>query len=176
MKTILVLSLAITLISVAAVPADTIYSWTDAQGVQRFSNNPPPEGIENFQKLEPQASPSENHRDVDERRSSYDQMVRQATVEAQQLERQRQAEAAAQAAEKKRIAEAQRKEKIKSERNRLNLQIEAINKRALGPTYTPGMKQAQIDIIKKQIDALENNPDTAKPQQQQEPSESNSGY
>jgi hypothetical protein len=176
MKTIMVLSITLSLLLVATVSADTIYGWTDEQGVQRFSNDPPPEGIENFEKFDSQTPPSQYEKDAHERRSSYDQMVQKASVEKQQLEHQREAEAAAQAAEKKRIAEAQRKEKIQSERNRLDQQIEAINKRALGPTYTQGMKQAQIDRIKKQIDALENNPDTPKAQQQQAPSESNSGY
>jgi hypothetical protein len=174
MKTIMVLSITLSLLLVATVSADTIYGWTDKQGVQRFSNDPPPEGVENFEKFDSQPSPSQYQGNANERRSSFDRMVQKASVETQQLEHQREAEAAAQAAEKKRIAEAQRKEKIQSERNRLDQQIEAINKRALGPTYTQGMKQAQIGRIKKQIDALENNPDT--PQQQQAPSESNSGY
>jgi predicted nucleic acid-binding Zn-ribbon protein len=175
MKSVMALILFTGLLSAATVSADTVYSWTDEQGVQRFSNDPPPEGIEFFKKFE-SPTPPQNRSAVEERRSSYDQMVRKASEETLQLEQQREAEAAAQATEKKRMAEAQRKEKIQNERNRLDRQIEAIAKRALSPTYTQGMKQALINEIKKQIAALENNPDTAKPQQQRAPSESNSGY
>ena len=103
-------------------------------------------------------------------------MVKQASDEAQRLERQREADAAARAEEKKRLEEAQRKEKIQAQRSLLEQQIEAINKRALGPTYTQGMKQAQIDKIKKQIEALEDNsnPDNTRPQKTD--SESRNGY
>ncbi len=157
MKTIMALIIAISALFAAVVPADTIYRWTDEQGVQRFSNDPPPEGIEKFKKSETQASPPQNRSTVEERRPGYDQMVRQASAEARQLEHQRKAEAAAEASEKKRLAEAQRKQKIQAERNLLEQQIEAIKNRALSPTFPPGMKQAQIDKIKKQIEALENN-------------------
>ena len=81
MKTIMVLSIAITLLLVATVSADTVYSWTDEQGVQRFSNDPPPEGIENFEKFDSQTPPSQYEKDAHERRSSYDRMVQKASVE-----------------------------------------------------------------------------------------------
>lgn len=176
MKTIIVLTMAAGLLLAAIVSADTIYTWTDEQGVKRFSNHAPPEGIENFQTLESQPLPSQTPNAADERRSSYDQMVKQASDEAQQLERQREAEAAARAEENKRLAEAQRNEKIEAQRSQLEQQIESINKRALGPTFTQGMKQAQIDKIKKQIQALESNPDSNNTQQQEATAESKSGY
>ncbi len=165
MKTIMVLTMAAGMLLAVTVSADTIYSWSDEQGVQRFSNRPPPEGIENFQTFESQASPPQTRSPDNERRSSYDQMVQQASDEARQLESRREAEAAARAEEEKRLAEAQRKEKIQAQRSLLEQQIESINKRALGPTYTQGMKQAQIDKIKKQIEALEGNPDADNTQQ-----------
>lgn len=166
MKTIMVLSMAAGLLFAATVSADTIYSWTDEQGVQRFSNDPPPEGIENFQTFESQASPPQTQNAVNERRPGYDRMVKQASDEAQQLERQREAQALARAEEKKRLAEAQRKEKIQAQRILLEQQIKSINKRALGPAFTQGMKQAQIDKIKKQIEALESKSDSDNTQQQ----------
>ena len=176
MKTIMVLSMAAGLLLAATVSADTIYRWTDEQGVQRFSNAPPPEGIENFQTFESQASAAQSPKAADERRSSYDQMVKQASDEARQLERQREADAAARAEEKKRQAEARRKEKIQAQRSLLEQQIESINKRALGPTYTQGMKKAQIDKIKKKIEMLESNPNAGDTRQQEAASESKSGY
>lgn len=161
MKTFVMLAVAAGLLLAATVSADTIYGWTDEHGVKRFSHDPPPEGVQNVEKFDSEASAAQNRDPADERRSSYDQMVEQASQESQELIRQREEEAAARAAEKKRLAEAQRKEKIQAERSRLEEQIQSINKRALGPNYTQGMKQAQIEKIKKQIQALENNSDSA---------------
>ena len=32
--------------------ADTIYTWTDADGVKRYSNHQPPEGVDNVETIE----------------------------------------------------------------------------------------------------------------------------
>lgn len=158
---IMVLSLAAALLCVPALQADTIYRWTDEQGVQRFSNHPPPEGIEKFEKIESQPEPSKAEGNVEKRRPGYDRMLQEASHQMQQQEKQRQAKAA----EEKRKAEALRQEEIQNERRRLEQQIETIEKRALGPHFSKGMKKAQIDEIKKQIEALGNNQDTAKSQE-----------
>jgi type IV secretory pathway VirB10-like protein len=178
MKTIMaVVALAIGLLITANVSSDTIYSWTDDKGVERFSNEPPPPGVENFRTFESQAMPPHSPEASDERRSSYDQMVRQASQAADQMALQRKAQAADRAAKKKRLAEERRQAKIQAERGRLLKQIEAIKNRAVSPTYPMGMKQAQIDKIKKQIDALENNKSNANASSQQEKAaESRNGY
>jgi hypothetical protein len=174
----MMLALAIGLLLAANVSSDTIYTWTDANGVQRFSSDPPPEGVGNYQQIESEDVPADSTDASDRRRPSYDRMVQQALQEARQLEQQRNAEAAARAAEEKRIAEERRQAKIQAERSRLLQQIEAIKIRAVSPTYPPGMKQAQIDKIMKQIDTLEKSPNAvASPQQKQEKAaESKSGY
>jgi cell division septum initiation protein DivIVA len=162
----MMLALAIGLLLAANVSSDTIYTWTDESGVQRFSSDSPPEGVDNYQQIESEAVPPDRTKGGDRRRPSYDRMVQQASQEARQLEQQRKAEAAARAAEEKRIAKERRQAKIQAERSRLLQQIEAIKNRAVSPTYPLGMKQAQIDKIRKQIDALEKNPDTvASPRQ-----------
>lgn len=176
MKTIVALAIAAGLLFAASGSADTIYGWTDEHGIKRFSHDPPPEGVENFQKFESQASQPQDRSPADERRPSYDRMIRQAEEESRQLQQQREAEAAARKAERERLAEAQRQNKIQAEQRRLEQQIESINKRALGPTYTQGMKKAQIDKIRKQIEALEKNQNSSKPQKQESASESKSGY
>ena len=162
MKAILGMILAMGLLLSPAVQADTIYSWTDDQGVQRFSNEPPTEGVEyktfQSQSTQAQTQPSEN-----QRRPSYDEMVQKASEQSRQLEQQRKAEAAERAREAKRQAEAQRKEKIRARRRQLEDRIKSIKNRALGPHFTQGMKEAQIEEIKKQIEALENDSAPAKP-------------
>jgi hypothetical protein len=177
MKSIMaVIALAIGLLLAANVSSNTIYTWTDKNGVQRFSNEHPPQGVENFKQFESQAMPPDASGADNKRRPSYDQMVRQATQAARQQELKWKAEAAARAAKEKRLAEQRRQAKIQAKRNQLLKQIDAIKKRALSPTFPLGMKQAQIDKIRKQIAELEKNPDTGASPRQDKAAESNSGY
>jgi hypothetical protein len=175
MKAIIVLALAMGLLSASNATSDTIYTWTDAKGIQRFSNTPP-QGVENYKQIESQAVRPDSPEASDQRRSSYDQMVQHATEEYRQLDQQRRAKEAARIAKEKRLAEKRRQAKIESERRRLLEQIEAIKNRAVSPTYPQGMKQAQIDKIQKQIDALENNPDADASPKKEKSAESKSGY
>jgi hypothetical protein len=176
MKAVIALVLAIGLLCASnATSADTIYTWTDENGVQRFSNDPP-ENIVNYQRIESRDVRPDSPDAGDNRRSSYDQMVQQAVQESQHLEQERKAEEAAREAEEKRLAKEHRQAEINAERNRLLKQIEAIKGRAVSPTYPMGMKQAQIDKIQKQIDALDKTADTGTSPKQEEPAESNSGY
>ena len=175
MKATIVLTLAVLLLSAANVSSDAIYSWTDANGVQRFSNDPP-ENVENYQRIETNDARPDSTDNVDQRRTSYDQMVEQAVQERQRLKQEERAREEQRIAEEKRLAEERRQAKIKVERKRLMEQIAAIKNRAVSPTYPPGMKQAQIDEIQKQIDALEKNPDTDASSKQEKAAESESGY
>lgn len=175
MKAIIVLALAIGLLSAANAASETIYTWTDANGVQRFSNDPP-ENINNYQRIETRDQRPDSPDAGNKRRDSYDRMVRQATQETRELEFERRAKEAARAAEEKRLAEERRQAEIKAERSRLMEQIQAIKNRAVSPTYPLGMKQAQIDKIQKQIDTLENKPNDDAPPERKEAAESKSGY
>lgn len=131
--------------------SETMYKWVDAQGIQRFSNQPPPPDVKEYETIPGTDEPAPG----DEQRPEFRQMMhrveqenRQNDAEARQRELER-----AQEAERK--AEAERRSRRQAERQRLERRIEQIKKRALGPTFTQGMRQAQIDQIQKQIDALE---------------------
>jgi molecular chaperone GrpE (heat shock protein) len=157
MKNIVCLILVIGLFSTTPALSDTIYSWTDEQGVLRFSNDPPPENVKQFDKLESQPPSTTTPDSGPQRRSSYDQMVQRSEQETRQIEQQRQQEARDKAEDLRRRAEAKRKAETAAARRRLEEQIEAIKKRAVSPTYSQGMKQSQIDRLRKQIEQLENN-------------------
>jgi septal ring factor EnvC (AmiA/AmiB activator) len=135
--------------------ADTIYSWKDANGITRFSNEPPPEGVTDFKVTSSEATQASEPASGDTRRSSYDAMVDKASQEADQSREAREAKEAAEAAEKKRLAEQKRQARIQAERERLNKQIEAVKKRAVSPTQPYGMKQAQIEALTKEIEKLD---------------------
>jgi hypothetical protein len=172
---IIVLALTIWLLPAANASSDAIYTWTDANGVQRFSNDPP-ENVDNYQRIETKDVRPDSNGDADKRRTSYDRMVEQAVQERRRLKQEERAREAKRIAEEKRLAKERRQEKIDAERKRLMEQIEAIKNRAVSPTNPPGMKQAQIDKIQKQIDALEKNPDADAPSKQEKAAESKSGY
>lgn len=138
--------------------AETIYTWKDKDGVLRFSNEPPPEHISEYQITESADTGPQNN----QRRSSYDEMVKRASKDADDAREKREKEAAAKAAEKKRIAEEKERARIAAERKRLEEQINAIKNRAVSPTYPNGMKQAQIEAIKKEIEKLNKGTDISK--------------
>lgn len=142
--------------------AETIYTWKDKDGVLRFSNAPPPEHIKEYQITESEDKGSQSDEPSNKRRSSYDQMVQRASKDADASREKRKKEAAAKAAEKKRMAEEKEQARIAAERKRLEAQIDAIKNRAVSPTYPYGMKQAQIEAIKKEIEELNKGSDTFK--------------
>ncbi|RJQ66507.1 MAG: DUF4124 domain-containing protein [Desulfobacteraceae bacterium] len=141
-----VLSLAATIAS-----SETLYKWIDGQGVQRFSNQPPPSDVEAYETFESAPEPSSDSG----QREEFKHMLQKVEQENRQNEAQARQEASQRANEKKRKAEAERRFRIQAERQDLERQIEAIEKRALGPNFTQGMRQAQIEQIKLKIEALE---------------------
>lgn len=135
---------------------DTIYSWKGKDGSLRFSNDPPPEGVTEYQMKASEITWANDQDPENKRRASYDAMVQKASIEADRSRKERQEREAALAAEKRRIAEEKRKLRIQTERKRLEQQIEVINNRAVSPTMPYGMKQAQIEALTKKIEKLEN--------------------
>lgn len=153
-KTIFALAMIALLWHPITVYADTIYSWKGKDGTLKFSDEPPPEDVTEYQTTVSDVTGGSDQAPGNERRSSYDIMVQKATRESDQLRKERQERAATQAAEKERVAEEKRKARIAAERKRLEQQIEAIKGRAVSPTYPNGMKQAQINALKKEIEKL----------------------
>ncbi len=139
---------------------DTIYSWRGKDGALRFSNAPPPEGVTDYQTTTSEISGGSDQNPTNQRRASYDAMVKKASSEADRSIIERQKREAAVEAEKKRITEEKRKARIQAQRKELEQQIEAIKNRAVSPTMPNGMKQAQIEALKKEIEKLEDGSET----------------
>lgn len=134
----------------------TIYTWTDANGVKRYSNSQPPENAKNVQTLEEtHANPGSEERN----REAYDRMVQDASKSAdrqfeQQAQKKAREEAARQKKQQKELAQ-----RVARERERLQKKIDAIDGRGLGPTFTAGMKANLIKQVQDQIDRLERDPE-----------------
>ncbi len=136
--------------------AGTIYTWTDANGVKRFSNSPPPEGATDVHTMDELETGSG---DDDQTRQEYNRMVEDASNRADEQMAQ-DAEERAQAAEVERQQQADEMgQRIAAERERLQKQIDDIEGRGLGPNFSPGQKEAMIQKVQEQIDRLESDPE-----------------
>ena len=139
---------------VPSVIAGTIYTWTDLEGKQHFSDKPPSDTVTDYKEIKKVPSSSSQTNLSPERRSSYDRMVEDAKDEALRSEQQRRKEAEARALQEKREAEQRHKERIEPERRRLEQAIRDLENRALSPTFSMGMKKAQIDALRKELEKL----------------------
>ena len=147
MKKITALLIVAFMLAAPAI-ADTIYIWTDEKGVKRFSNQPP-EGVEDFDTVE-----GTNSKPEEQARPGLEQLVEEVRRENQETERRRSQEEALRKAEEKRKAMEEKNARVQAERARLQKQIDELNNRALSPTYTQGMRDNQIRIIREKMDAL----------------------
>ncbi|BBO90108.1 DUF4124 domain-containing protein [Desulfosarcina ovata] len=136
--------------------AGTIYTWTDADGVKRYSNSPPPEDVEQYETINELQGDQEAE---GRKREEYDRMVQEAGQAADRhFEQQAEEKAKAAQAERDRKMETQAS-RIAAERERLEKEIAAINGRALGPNFSPGQKAALIERVQEKINHLERDPD-----------------
>jgi hypothetical protein len=141
------------------VIAGTIYTWIDTEGKRHFSDEPPPDTVTDYKKTQTDPdSPGQTNLSP-ERRVSYDQMVEKAKKEALQSEQQRRIEAQSRAIQEKLEAEKRRKARIEPERQRLEQAIKDLENRALSPTFSMGMKKAQIEKLRKKLEALMASPE-----------------
>ena len=137
------------------VIADTIYTWTDADGVKRYSNSKPPEDVENVQTIQ---EIQYDQRGDDQRRQEYDRMVEDANQRADRHFKE-QAEQKAQnaKAERRQQLEAQAQQ-IEETRSQLQKAIDDLEGRALSRTFSNGQKEYLIKQVEEKIGQLESNP------------------
>jgi hypothetical protein len=131
-------------------PAATIYIWTDADGVKHFSDQPPPQGTEDYDVAQGVIDPSGT-----EQRDGFKQMMKEVEQESMQADQEREAKKAAQAATEKEKKADEQQARIHAERDKLQKKIDALNNRALSTTFTEGMRQNQIDAILKEMEKIE---------------------
>lgn len=140
--------MAVLLLS-ANAPADNIYIWTDADGVKHFSDQPPPEGTGEYDVSQGVINSSDS-----ETREGYKEMMKEVDQENQQADQKSTAKKAAQAAAEKEKKMDEDQARIQAERDQLQKQIDALNNRALSTTFTEGMRQNQIDAIRKEMEQI----------------------
>ena len=142
---------AAALVMAAPALADGIYTWTDAQGVKRFSDHPP-QDVENYEKVE--GAVTQDTPAAHDMRPGLQKMLDEVKAQNREDDQRKAREAAARQQAEERAAEAAKEAKKQAERQRLQKQIDDLNNRALSPTFTQGMRDNLIKDIQKQIDAL----------------------
>jgi hypothetical protein len=135
--------------------AGEIYVWTDAKGVKRFSDHPPPKNVSDVQVIDsvPASDPPDTHQPIV--REEYRRMMEAVNEENRQNELEKQQKAEELAAERRKKEEAAKQSRIDAERQRLQDQIDALTNRALSPGFTEGMRKNQINSIQRQMDQME---------------------
>jgi flagellar biosynthesis GTPase FlhF len=137
---------------VSGAMAGTIYTWTDADGVKRYSNAQPPEGAENVKTIDEVQSRQDDNSQI---RQEYDRMVDEASQEADQhFEKQSEKKARARDTEKQRGKE-QRNQQLEQERQKLLKEIDALRNRGLSATFSEGQREYLIKQIQDQIDQID---------------------
>lgn len=137
---------------------ENIYTWTDKNGVKRFSDRRP-EDVKHYDTIRISPDQSEFGAPAGDIRSEYDQMIENIRQEKQLTEQERIQTGADRADEEKRNADARKKERIEAERRQLQEKIDDLKKRPTGRAYSQSLKNAQIGEIEKQLDKLKTSPD-----------------
>lgn len=147
--------LIICLLVASPVMADTIYIWTDENGVKRFSDQRP-EGVEDYDTATSSTS-DDSGEEVknDTRRPGLEKMIEDVEKENRLADERKAAERARMEKEKVEKEKAEKDSKNAAERARLQKKIDEINNRALSPTFTQGMRDNQINEIRKKMQELE---------------------
>lgn len=133
--------------------ADSVYTWTDENGVRHFSNTGLPDeaqdAVEHFEEIPSGPTPELNE-------LSGDESVRENPPEEEDVET---SEEEAAAAGGKQQMDARLAARVEKERQRLEAEIKRIEGLAIGKSFTPGMKDAQIAPLKEQLALLEADPE-----------------
>jgi colicin import membrane protein len=150
-------AIATIVLAPSLVASETIFVWTDRNGVRHFSDQPPPEGAVKTDQIETQLS--EASRTLpDQRRQAIEQMTEEYRREALEAEQKRLQKEQEQNQARERRQQDQLREKIEAERQRLLDENANIRGRAVNRTLTQGMKNAQIEALEKKLAILESDP------------------
>ncbi len=97
---------------------------------------------------------------VDEQRQAYDKMVEEATREADAYVEQKQQEQKQASENAKAETDASLNERVQAERQRLQSEMETVQKRGLGPNFTEGMRANQLQELQNKLNQLTSDPQT----------------
>lgn len=137
---------------VGVTMAGTIYTWTDADGVKRYSNAQPPEGTGNVRTIDEVQSSQDNSSQI---RQEYDRMVDEASQKADRhFKEQAERKAKARDAEKEQKKD-QYDQQLLHQRQKLLQEIDALRNRGLSATFSAGQREYLIEQLQEKIDQID---------------------
>lgn len=134
--------------------ADRIYIWTDENGVKRFSDALP-DDVQAYETAESATIRNPTSGTDEKGRPGLNKMLEDVEEENRQTDARKEAEESRRVDAQAAKAKAEKDAKAAGERARIQKQIDALNNRALSPTFTQGMRDNQIEALQKQMDAIE---------------------
>lgn len=142
-------------VMVVATPvlADSVYSWTDEDGVRHYSNTGIPPGV---QQAEERPEENSSPPAIEPGQPSGEEGRGENTPGPESVDTPEE-EAAAAGSEKK--MDARLAARVERERQRLGAEIKRIQGLSIGKSFTPGMKDAMIKPLQEQLALLEADPE-----------------
>lgn len=151
-----IMAILIVLILSAQSDCETkIYTWTDKNGVKQFSDQVPDE-VDTYELItsDPSQENSADSGSEKNARPAYERMIldvqnenRRTDLENEQAEKDRQKAKAQQ-------AQMEKEAKQEAQRQQIQKKIDALNQRALSPTFSKGMRDSQIKTLQEQMEAI----------------------
>ena len=160
MKSVYVVFAALTvLLMTGMTQAETVYYWTDENGVRHFSNTGAPADVDNVGsvagKVSPPPEPEEQAEATEgpieqESEGQADEVLSDAPGTKSSTPTVREQ---AEQAQRERIAR-----QAEEERRRLQDEISQVEQRSLSRTFTEGMRDARLEPLKEQLALLDSDP------------------
>ncbi len=143
--------------------AETVYYWTDENGVRHFSNTGAPADVDKVGSRAGSASPPEPEEQAEASEGPPETAAEppQAGNEPQEASSGTSAPGSSPPTVREKFEQAQRDQvarKAEAERQRLQSSIETIEGRGLSTTFTEGMRAAQLQPLKEQLALLDADP------------------
>ena len=151
---------------------EAIYSWTDKNGIKKFSNTAPEEDVENLEVLaemphseavdtgiEDDVNEISRSKNTDNDINIDDDELNHYIKEMEVKKKQEEQEEIEAEKEENRIADDRFNQKIQKEQERLQGEIDRIEKLAVGPSLSIARKNAMIKQFQDKLDLLESSPE-----------------
>lgn len=148
--------IVICLIFAGGVGADSVYSWTDENGVRVFSDTPPDASVKDLTETEKIETDEAKEQQSKE---NYNRMVKQANQQSEEEFEAVQEKNARIKAEQQENKDHALKQKIDAEMQRLEAEIVKIQSRGLGPNFTQGMKDNLTNQVQEKMAELSASPE-----------------
>jgi len=160
MKYFLILWLSgLVLLFVPDLNAGSIYTWTDENGVKRYSNAAPGEDAKDVEIIKEIPHTQADKEKSGQNAEKFEQVLEELEAENKAAEVEREQKNKKIEAEKKKVALDKLNKKVLLEKERLQNEIKRIEQLAIGGPYSLAMKKTKIKEYQVKLVLLERSPE-----------------